>query len=269
MEGFPRGIKGFLGALPFMFAHRMMWLFLAPLILWLLFSAGMFKAGGWLTDLLQGMAARYLELPVPEVERSGWGGFWDQVKGGINSTREALLWLVMKLAIFWIVGLIGKYLVLALLSPVLTYASERTEQLLTGRKLPFRWARWLREMARGVLMAVRNGVLEGLITMALWAGTLFLPVLAPVTALLLWLVSSWFYGFSMFDYVFERWGLGIAGSVHAARRERMAVLANGISFNLLMKVPVAGLLTAPLLGAVGATLASVPRAGATGEQGRP
>jgi len=163
---------------------------------------------------------------------------------------------VLKLAIFWLVGLMGKYVVLLFLSPLLAYASERTEELLTGTSLPFQWGRWLREMLRGMMMALRNGTLEMGITVLAWAATLFLPVLAPVTALLLWGVSCWFYGFSMFDYLHERKGLGLRASVRAARDRGGMVLANGVLFNLLMKVPVLGMITAPLLSAVGAVLAS-------------
>lgn len=260
MNGFLRGTKGFLGALPFMLSHRLAWLFLVPLVLWALFAAAMFQAGSWLTDLLQGLAAQYMDLSVPAVEATGWQGVWNQMKAALNTTRDALLWLVVKVAAFWLVGLMGKYLVLILLSPVMAYASERTEALLTGVSVPFQLVRFMKETLRGMVMALRNGLLEGLITIALWAGTLLLPLAAPVTALLLWLVSSWFYGFSMFDYIYERRGLGIGGSLHAAQRDRPTILANGVLFNLLMKVPVIGLLTAPLLGAVGAVLARAPHA---------
>lgn len=160
--------------------------------------------------------------------------------------------------------LLAKYLILALLSPLLAYASERTEELVSGRTTPFRLGKWLKETARGVIMATRNGVIEGGITLLLWAGTLFLPLLAPFTAVLLWLVSCWFYGFSMFDYVHERRSLGIREGIRAAKRQRGTVMANGILFNLLMKVPVLGVITAPLLGAVGAVLADVPERATTG-----
>ena len=263
MNGFLRGLDGFSRAPAFILRHRMGWMFLAPIVLWALFAFGLFQTGNWLVDATQAWTGQYLGLDVPTTGRDGWPGLWDDLKAAVNGARNVLVWVVLKLAIFWLVGLIGKYVVLVLLSPLLAYASERTEELLTGSSTPFQLVRWLREMLRGMLMALRNGAFEIGITVLAWAATLFLPLLAPVTALLLWGVSCWFYGFSMFDYIHERHGLGLRASVHAARQRRAPVLANGLLFILLMKVPVLGMITAPLLGAVGAVLASTPHHGRT------
>lgn len=267
MNGFLHGLDGFARAGAFMLRHRMGWMFLAPLLLWALFALGLFQAGNWLAEAAQAWTGKHLGLDVPAGGRTGLPGFWDDVKAVLNGAREVLVWLVLKLAVFWLMGLLGKYVVLVLLSPLLAYASERTEEVLTGASVPFRWGRWLREVLRGMAMAVRNGAVELGITVLAWAATLFLPLLAPATALLLWGVSCWFYGFSMFDYIHERRGLGLRGSVRAARARRGAVLANGLLFNLLMKVPVLGMIAAPLLGAVGAVLA-VQRSGAGTAQAR-
>ena len=136
---------------------------------------------------------------------------------------------------------------LILLSPLLAYASERTEEIITGQSFPFRLGLFLNEIGRGILMALRNGSLELLITLAVWAGTLFLAPLAPVSAVALWFVSSWFYGFSMFDYVFERQRMGVRASAKAARDRRGVVLANGMLFNLLMNPPFLHWILGPLL----------------------
>jgi CysZ protein len=258
MNGTLAGLDGFARAGGFMLRHRMAWMFLAPVVLWLLFAAGLFRLGGQATDLVQQWAAVRLDLPVSATDRSGAWGLWDDLKGWVNGAREAVLWLVVKLAVLWLMGLIGKYVVLVLLSPLMAYASERTEEVITGRETPFRLLRWLREVLRGMGMALRNGLLELAINIAAWAATLFVPLLAPLTALFLWAVSCWFYGFSMFDYIHERRALGIRQSVRAARGMRGTVLANGLLFSLLMKVPLLGLVAAPLLASVGAVLAVVP-----------
>ncbi len=263
MNGFLRGLEGFSRAPAFMLHHRMGWMFIAPILLWALFAFGLFQTGNWLVDATQTWIEKHLGLDVPTTGRNGWPGFQDDLKAVVNGARNVLVWVVLKLAIFWLVGLLGKYVVLILLSPLLAYASERTEELLTDCSAPFQLGRWLREMIRGMLMAIRNGTLEIGITALAWAATLFLPLLAPVTALLLWLVSCWFYGFSMFDYIHERQALGLNASVRAASRQRAPVMANGMLFNLLMKVPVLGIITAPLLGAVGAVLATAPDRGRT------
>ena len=117
-------------------------------------------------------------------------------------------------------------------------------------------------------MALRNGLYELLINLSIWALTLFVAILAPVSAVVLWLVSSWFYGSSMFDYIFERQRMDVRASTRAARDLRGTVLANGMLFNVLMNLPMLGLLGAagwflsaacfcvvPVVASIGAVLA--------------
>lgn len=257
MKGFARGISGFGDAFRFMLRNRMGWMFLVPVLLWALFAFGIFQVGNSLVGTAQTWGAAHLGLDAPVAQRQGIPGVWDDVKALLNGARDVVLWIVLKLAVLWLVALAGKYVVLVLLSPLLSYASERTEELLTGSTAPFRMVRWLREFLRGMGMALRNGALELGINMLVWVATLFVPLLAPLSVLFLWLVSCWFYGFSMFDYIHERRGLGLRASVRASREKGGMVLANGILLNLLMKVPVLGMIAAPLLGAVGAVLACV------------
>jgi CysZ protein len=263
MNGMARGLDGFLRAPGFMLRHRMGWMFLAPVLLWLIFAFGLFQLGDKAAALLQDWAGQHLQLSVPGTDRAGWAGFWDDAKAWFNGARSVVLRVVVKLAILWLFALVGKYVVLVLLSPLMAYASERAEELITGQGVPFHMGRWAKEVLRGVVMALRNGAVELGINLLAWVATLFLPLLAPLTAILLWAVSCWFYGFSMFDYIHERRRLGIGASIRAARERRGMVLANGVLFNLLMKVPLLGMVAAPLMGAVGAVLAEFPQATST------
>lgn len=269
MTGFSRGLNGFAGAFRFMLRNRMGWMFFMPVLLWVLFALVLFNLGNNLAGSVQSWGAVHLGLEVPATERHGIPGVWDDVKALLNGARDVVLRVVLKLAVLWSVALAGKYVVLILLSPLLSYASERTEELLTGASTPFSLRRWVREVVRGIGMALRNGFLELGINVLVWAATLLLPWLAPLSAIFLWLVSCWFYGFSMFDYMHERHGLGLRASVSTARERRGMVLANGMLFNLLMKVPLLGMMAAPLLAAVGAVRARATPATATMPAPRP
>lgn len=256
MNDLTYGLNGFGRAPRFALRNGMGWMFLMPLLLWALFAFGLFQAGAWAVDVAQAWAEKHMGLQVQAGSREGWAGMWDNVKAFANGARDVLVLIILKVAIFWLLGLVGKYVVLILLSPLLAYASERTEELLTGKRTPFHLGRWMREVLRGIIMAFRNGAVETLINIAAWGATLFLPILGPFTAILLWTLSCWFYGFSMFDYIHERHGLGLRASLRTARQRPGMVLANGMLFNLLMKIPVLGLMTAPLMGSIGAVLAS-------------
>jgi CysZ protein len=140
---------------------------------------------------------------------------------------------------------------------MLAYASERTEEVLTGRSHPFSLQQLIKDALRGALIALRNGVLELGITVGIWMLTLLVPVLSPVSFMLLFAVSAYFYGFSMVDYVFERRRMRIGESVRAVNDRMGIVLANGALFSLLMKVPFFGVMFAPAMAAIGASIAMV------------
>jgi CysZ protein len=249
------GFRGFTRALGFALRNGMWWLFLVPVLLWLLFAGGIAWVSSSAVDLVGGWVSGFWDITVPPSDRTGLLGAWDDVKGLFNSARDTVVLVTVKIALWFLFGLVGKYVVLILLSPLLAYASERTEEIVTGRTFPFRFGLFIKEVGRGILMALRNGTLELLITVAVWTGTLFIAPIAPLSALVLWLVSCWFYGFSMFDYVFERQRLGIRASARAARQQRGIVMANGILFDLLVRIPLVGVVFAPLLASIGSVLA--------------
>lgn len=249
------GIRGFTRSLGFAFTRGLWWLFLVPLALQFAFVAGLFWISGAVVAWVQAHLQNLLPGPAQHADPTGWARFLDDLQDAASTSGSFVVGLVVRLALFYLFTLISKYVVLIVLSPVLTYASERTEELLTGVRAPFSLGRFAKEVLRGVGMAVRNGTLELALNILLWVLTFMFPPLALIAAPLLWLISSWFYGFSMFDLVFERQGLGIRGSVRAARGVRGMVLANGICLNLLMSLPLLGIVFAPLMGAIGAVLA--------------
>lgn len=256
MRDVSAGTSGFFGAFGFAFKHGLWWLFLVPFVFWFALAALMLWVDQAVVDHVQAWAEQYFHVAVSATEREGWAGIWDDVKAFFSKSSGVIVAVVLHLSMLYLLSLIGKYVVLAVLSPVLAYASERTEEILTGQQFPFRLGLFIKEVLRGVLMALRNGFLELSLNAAVWIATLFVPVLAPVSALFLFGVSCWFYGFSMFDYIHERHRLGIRGSVAHARSRTWLVLTNGLWFNLLMKVPLVGVSLAPLAASIGAVIAA-------------
>ena len=245
------GINGYMAALRFTLRHRMGWMYAVPALLWVLITFGLFTLLLGPADRLSTWLAGFLELGVAETDAD----LWDTIKAWFNGARQLVTLVVLKLAIAYLLYKVNKYLVLVLLSPLLAYASERTEEICTGAQYPFSWPRLLHDALRGSLIALRNGLLEVLASIVVWSMSLLLPIMLPVTAILLFLISAYFYGFSMFDYIMERRRLRIGESVRAVNDRLGAVLANGTLFSLLMKVPLLGMTMAPVLGAVGAMLA--------------
>ena len=257
------GSVGFLRAYGFAREHRMRWLFLVPVLLWLLLTFGLYAILQQPADALSAWAADKLTIPVP-AEAASW---WDDVKAFLNGARGVVVALVLKIAIMYLLYITNKYLVLILLSPVLAYASERTEELITGRGFPFSWVQLFKDAFRGALVALRNGVIEIGLTALIWVATLILPILAPLSMVLLFVISAYFYGFSMFDYIHERHRMRVGESVRAVNARIGAVFANGALFSLFMAIPLIGMMFAPVMAAIGAVLATVDR-GDDGVDGR-
>lgn len=249
------GISSFFRAFGFAVSNRMGWMFLVPTLLWLLLAFGLYKLFEGPADDLAAWAAGFLEIPVAP-EDAGW---WSSVKGFLNGARELVVAFVLHAAIAYLLFVANKYIVLILLSPLLAYASERAEEELTGRSYPFSWKQLFKDALRGALIAARNGIMELGISIGIWFLTLFVPLLAPISFILLFVVSAYFYGFSMFDYVFERRRLRIKESTRAVNDRLGLVLANGSLFQLGMMIPFFGIMFTPVMASVGAALATVEK----------
>jgi len=249
------GFSGFFRAFGFAFRNGMGWLFLVPALLWVLLAYGLYHVMQGPVDQLSHWVSGYMALPVVD-EEQGW---WSDVKAFINGARDLVVSIILKLAIGYLLFIANKYIVLVLLSPLLAYASERTEEILTGTAFPFSWGQLTKDALRGALIALRNGAMELAITIGIWVLTLFVPLIAPLSFILLFMVSAYFYGFSMFDYVFERRRMRIGESVRAVNSRMGLVMANGMVFSLMMKVPLFGLMFAPVMASIGAVLAVVKK----------
>jgi CysZ protein len=251
------GISSFFRAFGFALSNRMGWMFLVPVVLWMILTYSLFKLLSAQVDDITHWAAGYLDIAVSP-DDTGW---WSAVKNFLNGAWNAILWVILHAAIVYLLFVANKYIVLILLSPLLAYASERTEEILTGRQFPFSWVQLLKDAVRGALIAMRNGILELGISIGIWFLTLFVPFLAPVSFILLFIVSSYFYGFSMFDYVFERRRMRIKASARAVNDRLGLVMANGSLFQLGMMIPFLGIMFTPVMAAIGAVLATVKKEG--------
>ena len=246
-----QAFQGFFTSFRFILRHRLWWLFLAPAVLWILLAILFFMVLEGPVDRLTVWIAAQLDLPDQQMD----DGFWRDAAAVLDGAREVIVLIVLKIAIAYLLFTFNKYIVLILLSPLLAYASEKAEEIITGRSHAFDPMQLLKDAVRGSMIALRNGVFELVISIAIWALTFVLPFGIPLSVVLLFLVSAYFYGFSMFDYVFERHRLGMAASTREVNKRLPLVITNGALFSLLMKVPLLGMTLAPGMAAVGAVLA--------------
>lgn len=181
-------------------------------------------------------------------------GFWENAKRVGMFASEFIVFLLLKISIIYVFFKTNKYLVLILLSPVMAFLSEKVEEIKTGNTYPFHMGLFLKDIWRGILVALRNFVLEMSMTISLLLLGLFIPILSPFISVLLFVIGAYFYGFSTFDYLNERKRRSISESVRYIRSNKGAVIGNGALFSLFMFIPFLGTVLGPLNATVGAVL---------------
>jgi len=194
----------------------------------LLFVLGFIAVG----DLSNGLVNMVNEnLKLNELE------FW-----GAEGLGEALywfVWLIHKIVYFFIFSILSGNIIMIFMSPVLAFLSEKVEKELTGQSYPFRLKNFIRESLRGLLVALRNMLLQiGFMILFFILG--FIPLIGALVPFEIIISSSYFYGFSFLDFNNERKQVPISKSISFMRQHKALVIANGLPFTLVLLIPYVG-----------------------------
>lgn len=146
-----------------------------------------------------------------------------------------------------------KYVFLIIGSPLFAYLSEKTESIIEGKEFPFSFKQLMKDMARGIRLALRNMLWQTVYTVSILILS-FIPVIGWVTPLLALLVECYYLGFSMLDYSCERNKLSTTQSIAFIGRHKGLAIGNGIVFYLMHFVPILGWLLAPSYAVIAATI---------------
>ncbi|NNC83322.1 MAG: EI24 domain-containing protein [Flavobacteriales bacterium] len=261
LKGFKRGLKAFFDAVSFIFRHRLTHYFIYPFVLSILYWIGGLQIISGIVDSVEIMIAGRLDIEASTVEegRMSWfWNFWETLKAWYNDGYTVIIAIVVRIAMWGLLLLISKYVLLAILSPVLALLSERTEEIVTGKTYPFDLKQLIKDALRGSLVALRNFFAEMSLLLVLWIITLFLPFLAPFSAIFSLLIGAFYYGFSMIDYVNERKKMSLKEGFSYIRGRRGESIALGLGIAFGMTLPLLGFIIASftaIIGAVAAVLA--------------
>ncbi|MEX2380473.1 MAG: EI24 domain-containing protein [Vicingaceae bacterium] len=241
------GITSYGKAVDFIFRHKLAWFFLIPIGLNII----LFLIGYNFVSELTEQAITLFQLAW---EPDSW-----EFRGAdfLAGTVNFFIWLVLRLFFFLIFAFIGGYIILILMSPILAYLSEKTEKIILGTDVPFSWIQLIKDMWRGILLAIRNFLIE-VGAMILLFFLSFVPLIGLISTPLLFLISSYFYGFSFLDYTCERRRLKVKDSIHFVRKNRGLAIANGALFAFALLIPIIGVSLSgflAIISTVAATLA--------------
>lgn len=237
------GAKTYIEALSFVMNKGLWIYFMYPLILSLLLFFFGFNLVEGLTGWMESWIMDYIDTSDEDS--------WLRILTGV---LHFFLSIALKIVFFLVYSTLIKYIVLIIMSPVMTILSEKTETILTGKQFPFSFSQLMRDILRGVLIALRNMFFQlGIVLLSLLV--IWIPVIGWFCPILLWLISWYFYGFSMIDYVCERRKLNVSQSIQYIRTNKGLAIGNGLIFSLLFMLPIVGVILASVLAPVAGCIA--------------
>jgi CysZ protein len=212
-EDIKTGFDVFREAFRFIHRHKWYWFALLPAI----FMVLLYRLGHWIST-------HELDLTA----HSSNGITWIVLYGFIE------IGLGLALMDF------TKYLIVIVLSPLLTYLSAATERKITGKKQLFSLQQFIHDVKRAVRLALRNMMWQyAILAILFFIGTLIWgKVIHSPVIYIMYVTSFFYYGFSFMDYTLERQKLSIYESVIFVRKHRVLTLLIGASYSLLILVPV-------------------------------
>jgi CysZ protein len=218
------------------------WIIIPGIIYMLLFTAGMYffwtSSGAAITNISE----------LIGIER-----WLQRQRSGLLSFVFMMSRIMVQLLLLFFYFSLFKYLWLIIGSPVFAYLSEKTEALLEGTDYPFSWPQLLKDMLRGIKLALRNALWQTVYTVSILLLS-FIPVVGWVTPVISMFVECYYYGFSMLDYSCERHKLSPSQSVAFISNRKGLAIGNGLVFYLMHFIPVLGWVLAPAYAVVAATI---------------
>ncbi len=243
IANFLRAIRSYGRAFRLIVKLRLWGYFLIPALISMLFGTGIYYGA-------IGIADRFDEFLVS----------WYPWEWGRSALESVSYWITL-IGVWGIALLIYRHIVVVLSSPFMSPLAERVEQHLTGRKstAKFNLSHTISDLIRGLRVAIRNIIREVFFTLLLMLAGLIMPVIAPITTVLAFLVQAYYAGFGNMDYTLERHA-NVRQSARFVRQNRGLAMGNGSVF-LFFIFTIVGVIIAPPLATVAAAIDTVPRLG--------
>jgi len=148
-----------------------------------------------------------------------------------------------------------KHIIMALSAPFMSPVSEKIEAHLLGSNHPHRNSSNISQLWRGIRINSRNLVMELLLTIPILI-LFFVPIVNIFTSILLFLVQSYYAGFSNMDYTLER-HFRVNESIQFVKQNKGIAIGNGMVFMLMLFIPVIGIILVLPLSVTASTIETV------------
>lgn len=254
-KNFGIGLSSYGKAIELLFSKGLIWYMIFPIILNLLFLVLGWLGIGSLTDFV----GNWLEN-ITKIEKDSFYGaeYLTPISTYLSGIASGFVWVLMKFIFFFVFAYFGGYIVVICLSPVFAFLSEKTEEILTGNKYKFDGDQMMRDVVRGVLLALRNLFIELFYMIIIFILGLFIPLIGGIIgSFFLFFISSYFYGFSFIDYNNERRRMKLKDSVQFMRANKGMAIANGMVFSIFLLIPFCGTTLAGFVAIISVIAATV------------
>jgi CysZ protein len=236
-------IAGYGQAHRFISRHRLWkWIFIPGLLYTLLFCAGIYFF--WTSS---NAAIDWMLL------KTGVKGWMDKMNQSWLRFLFIFGQIILHLVFMMFYFSLFKFLFLIVGSPLFAYLSEKTEAILEGKEFPFSFLQLMKDILRGIRIALRNMLWQTVYTVSILILS-FIPVIGWITPVIGLLIECYYFGFSMLDYSCERHKLSTSQSIAFIGRHKGLAIGNGMVFYGMHLIPVLGWLLAPSYAVVAATL---------------
>lgn len=242
------GLKGYSVAMKLVFKAKFLKFFIFPLLLNIL----IFVIGtNQILDLAE-KAKHAFENWVNIDNMDFWGSqFLEKALGGTISFLIYAAFLILFL-------FIGGYIIVIILSPVFSIMSEISEKEYNpeSANFPFEFKQLIKDIFRGIALALRNLSIETGIMIAVFIIS-FIPVIGLLGSIFMFFISSYFFGFSYMDYTNERYKRKLGQSVSFVRQYRWVAITNGAVFSISLVIPWCGVALSAFVALVSVVAATV------------
>lgn len=210
------GLSSYKKAWSFVNANKLWWFFLIPIILFI----GIYYLG----FTFQGLKNSVSTSTDDGMFLAAW------------KTFKIVFYGFLELFIFNFM----RYIILLMMSPLLSIVSERVEHILTGNKYAFNLNQLIKDVKRSINLSIRNIIWE-LIIIAIISLFVYLFLLSlglteyyryvtfPVTMF----IAFYYYGFGFMDYINERRRLNIEQSVVFVKQHKGFAVGLGLVFTVV------------------------------------
>lgn len=227
VRDFKLGVDSYINAVKFIKKHKLWVYFLFPIIIF--------------------FGIYYLGFTFQELKR--------------DYTADADAGMIKKVWYFFVSGFFlmlsyvilnfTRYILIILMSPILSTVSEKVEKIITGNKYKFNLKRLISDIKRTINLAIRNVFFEFSIVYGITISLYIIFWIVPspegtasfISGQIAILIAFYYYGFGFIDFLNERRRLTIKESVKFVKKHKGFAIALGLVFTLLFHYTNSFLLT--------------------------